>query len=75
MKRRVCRALENGTLGLRSLFDDINDIVDAWYKILKAVVSEHLPVIQKRVKLRNQLKWLNVNILKEISTGDTSLKK
>ena len=75
MKRRVCRVLENGTLGFESLFDDINDIVDAWYKILKAVINEHLPLKQKRVKRRNQPKWFNVNILKEISTRDNSLKK
>ena len=57
------------------LFDDINDIVDAWYKILKAVVNEHLPLKQKRVKRRNQPKWFNVNILKEMRTRDNSLKK
>ncbi|CAH3132257.1 unnamed protein product [Pocillopora meandrina] len=40
-----------------------------------SVVNEHLPLKQNRVKCRNQPKWFNVNILKEIRKRDNSLKK
>ena len=74
-KDAFVESLETAPWDCAFVFDDINDIVDAWYKILKAVVNEHLPLKQKRVKRRNQPKWFNANILKEIRTRDNSLKK
>ena len=72
----VCfKVLEKAPWDCTFLFDDINDIVDTWYKIFKAVVNKHLPLKQNRVKCRNQPKWFNVNILKEIRKRDNSLKK
>ena len=56
-KDAFVESLETAPWDCAFVFDDINDIVDAWYKILKAVVNEHLPLKQKRVKRRNQPKW------------------
>ena len=74
-KEAFVESLEIAPWDCAFVFDDINDIVDAWYKILKTVVNEQLPLKQKRVKRRNQPKWFNANILKEIRTRDNSLKK
>ena len=48
-KDAFVESLETAPWDCAFVFDDINDIVDAWYKILKAVVNEHLPLKQKRV--------------------------
>lgn len=60
---------------MRFLFDDINDIVNTWYNIFKAVINEHLPLKQKRVRRRNQPRWFNTSILKEIRIRDNLLMK
>lgn len=57
------------------IFDDIDDIVDSWYKLFKGIIDDHLPLKQKRVKRTSQPKWFNANILNEIKIRDSLLKK
>ena len=57
------------------MFQDPNDVVDAWYKIFNGIIDEYLPLKQKRVKRKVQPKWFNAEILKGIKARDKLLKK
>lgn len=57
------------------VFEDPNDVVDAWYKIFNGIIDEHLPLKQKRVKRKVQPKWFNAEILKGIKARDKFLNK
>ena len=57
------------------MFEDPNDVVDAWYKIFNGIIDEHLPLKQKRVKRKAQPKWFNAKILKGIKARDKLLNK
>ena len=57
------------------MFDDSNDVVDCWYDIFNGIVDEHLPLKQKRVKRKVQLKWFTNEITQAIKSRDRLLKK
>lgn len=57
------------------VFEDPNDVVDAWYKIFNGIIDEYLPLKQKRVKRKVQPKWFNAEIVKGIKARDKLLKK
>ena len=57
------------------VFEDPNDVVDAWYKIFNGIIDEYLPLKQKRIKRKVQPKWFNAEILKGIKARDKLLKK
>ena len=57
------------------VFEDPNDVVDAWYKIFNGIIDEYLPLKQKRVKRKVQPKWFNADVLKGIKARDKLLRK
>ena len=56
------------------VFENINVVVDAWYKLFNSVLDEYLPQIQKRVKREVQPKWFSNEISQEIKKRDMLLK-
>lgn len=57
------------------VFEDTNDVVDAWYNVFNDVIDEHLPLKQKRVKRKVQPKWFNTEIVKGIKARDKLLNR
>ena len=62
-------------LGTAFVFNDTNDVVDAWYNIFNGVVNEHLPLKQKCVKRSAQPKWFDKNINQEIKARGKLFKE
>ena len=57
------------------IFDETDDIVDAWYKIFTNVLDDYAPIKQKRVKKISQPKWFTDDLKNEIQRRDYLLKK
>ena len=45
------------------LFDDTNDILDAWSDLCLQIVDANVPIKQHRVKYKNQPQWITPDIL------------
>ena len=52
------------------LFDDTDDIMEAWLDLFLQVVDTHVPVKQHRVKHKNQPQWMTPEILDAIKCRD-----
>ena len=52
------------------LFDDTDDIMDAWLYLLLQVVDKHVPIKQHTVKHRNQPQWMSPEILETVKCRD-----
>ena len=52
------------------LFDDTDDILEAWLDLFLQVVEQHVPIKQHRVKRKNQPDWISPEILDVIKTRD-----
>ena len=52
------------------LFDDTDDIMEAWLDLFLQVVDKHVPVRQHRVKHKNQPQWMSPEILEAIKCRD-----
>ena len=52
------------------LFDDTNDILDAWSDLFLQVVDANVPIKQHRVKYKNQPQWITPNILDAMKCRD-----
>ena len=52
------------------LFEDTDDILEAWSDLFLQVVDKHVPVKQHRVKHKNQLQWFTPEILDAIKSRD-----
>ena len=74
-KEQFVLSLHEAPLDCAFVFEDPNDVVDAWYKIFNGIIDEHLPLKQKRVKRKVQPKWFNAEILNGIKARDKLLKK
>ena len=57
------------------IFDDPDDIVDAWYDIFQGVVDRFLPLKDNRVKRKFQPKWFNNDIVNGFKEHDKLLNK
>ena len=57
------------------VFEDVDDIVDAWYCFFYEAVNIHMPLKKKRVKYDTQPKWLTSELLELIKSRDQKLKK
>ena len=74
-KESFIAALKEAPWDCAFVFENINDVVDAWYKLFNSVLDEYLPQIQKRVKREVQPKWFSNEISQEIKKRDMLLKK
>ena len=74
-KESFSAALKEAPWDCAFVFENINDVVDAWYKLFNSVLDEYLPQIQKRVKREVQPKWFSNEISQEIKKRDMLLKK
>lgn len=52
------------------LFEDTDDILEAWSDLFLQVVDKHMPVKQHRVKYKNQPQWFTPKILEAIKSRD-----
>ena len=52
------------------LFDDIDDILEAWLDIFLQVVEQHVPIKQHRVKRKYLPVWISPETLDAIETRD-----
>ena len=52
------------------LFDDTNDILDAWSDLFLQVVDANVPIKQHRVKYKNQPQWITPDILDAMKCRD-----
>ena len=52
------------------LFDDTNDILEAWLDLFLQVVDKHVPIKQHRVKNKIQPQWMSPEILDAIKCRD-----
>ena len=52
------------------LFDDTDDILEAWSDLFLQVVDNHVPIRQHRVKHKNQPEWLTPEVIDAIKCRD-----
>ena len=52
------------------LFDDNNDILDAWSDLFLQIVYANIPIKQHRVKYKNQPQWITPDILDAMKCKD-----
>ena len=52
------------------LFDDTDDILEAWLDLFLQVVDKHMPLKQHRVRHKNQPQWLSSEILDAMKCRD-----
>ena len=52
------------------LFDDTDDILEAWSDLFLQVVDNHVPIKQHRVKHKNQPQWLTPEVIDAIKCRD-----
>ncbi|MCG8113419.1 MAG: reverse transcriptase domain-containing protein [Candidatus Thiodiazotropha taylori] len=52
------------------IFDDPNDVLDAWNDLFIDVVDQHIPIKKHRVKHKTQPQWLTPEIIDSIKTRD-----
>ena len=57
------------------IFDDPDDVVDAWYDIFQGVVDRFLPLKGNQVKRKFQPKWFNNHIVNGFKEHDKLLNK
>ena len=74
-KEAFIRDLNDAPWDAAFVFDDVDDIVDAWYDIFNTILDKHAPVITKRIRRNSQPKWFTEDLNKEIQTRDYLLKK
>ncbi|MEW8547257.1 MAG: reverse transcriptase family protein [Candidatus Thiodiazotropha sp.] len=55
---------------LIKLFDDTNDILEAWTDLFLEIVDKNVPIKQHRVKHKNQPQWITPDILDAIKSRD-----
>ena len=57
------------------IFNDINDIYNAWFKILSGIIDEHVPTKYKRVNMQHQPVWFNNYLNGKIAERNHLLKR
>ena len=62
--------LQNVPWNTIKLFDDTDDILDAWLDLFLQVVDKHVPIKHQRVKRINQPRWISPEILDAIKSRD-----
>ena len=55
---------------LIKLFEDTDDILEAWTDLFLQVVDKNMPIKQHRVKRKNQPEWLTPDIIDAMKTRD-----
>ena len=69
------KALNDAPWNTAFIFDETDNIVDAWYKIFTNVLDVYAAIKQKRVKKISQSKWFTDDLKNEIQSLDYLLKK
>ena len=57
------------------LFDEVDDIVNAWYCLFNEAINANVPLKQKRVRGYTKPKWLSPEILRLMKLRDRLLKR
>ena len=74
-KEQFIAALKEAPWDPAFIFDDPDDVVDAWYDIFQGVVDRFLPLKDKRVKRKFQPTWFNNHIVDGFKEHDKLLTK
>ena len=72
-KEQFIAALKEAPWNSAFIFNDRDDVVDAWYDIFQGVVNRFLPLKHKRVKCKSQPKWFNNHIVDGFKEHDKLL--
>ena len=56
------------------VFEEVDDVIDAWYHLLNDAINTHVPLIKKRIKNETQPKWFTSELLQLIKSRDEKLK-
>ena len=56
------------------VFEEVDDVIDAWYYLFNDAINTHVPLIKKRVKNETQPKWFTSELLELIKSRDEKLK-
>ena len=70
MKQNLLEDLQSVPWDTIKMFDDIDDILEAWLDLFLQVVDKHLPLKQHRVRNKNQPQWLSSEILDAMKCRD-----
>ena len=62
--------LNNVPWDIIRIFDDTNDILNAWTDLFLEVVDANVPIKQHRVKRKNQPEWITSDLLDAMKTRD-----
>ena len=62
--------LNNVPWDIIHIFDDTNDILNAWTDLFLEVVDANVPIKQHRVKHKNQPEWITSDLLDAMKTRD-----
>ena len=62
--------LNNVPWDIIRIFDDTNDILNAWTDLFLEVVDANVPIKQHRVKRKNQPEWITSDLMDAMKTRD-----
>jgi hypothetical protein len=65
-----CKDLAQIPWDIIDVFDDVDDVLDAWYNLNLEVVDKHSPWREKRVKRQKQPDWLTNEIMQCIAMSN-----
>ena len=74
-KQAFCESLFVALWDCAFSFDDVDDIVNAWYNIFNGIIDQYAPLRQKRVKRKHQPDWFNKILEDELKKRDKLLQK
>ena len=72
---KFLKTLEEIPWNTAFLFDEVDDIVNAWYCLFKDAINANVPLKQKRVRDYTKPKWLSPEILRLMKLRDRLLKR
>jgi hypothetical protein len=56
------------------VFEEVDDVIDAWYYLFNDAINTHVPLIKKCVKNETQPKWFTSELLELIKSRDEKRK-
>ena len=68
-KEAYVRDLGDAPWDAAFVFDDVDEIIDAWYDIFNDILDKHAPVKTMRIKRNSQPKWFTEELDKGIPKG------
>ena len=74
-EKDFCLTLNETPWDTAFIFDDINEITDAWYCLLNSVIDEHAQLVTKHIRKRVKPQWLTDDITNLINERNYLFKR